>query len=197
LAALIVVALIKKVLDIADFWKLFKKSKLDGLAWLITFLGCIVFDVDIGLYIGLVSTLLLMVFKSQRARSTLLGNIPGTNIFECVDTCHEAREYKHIKIIRYEESVYYANVDNFKYKVMKLAGVKPSEILSEIERDCKAEFKHIEKMAAKQKKLLKNGLSTRNLDFAGYIFDKVSYIIGIFIFFNLNENRFKNIFILL
>ncbi len=169
------VALIKKVLDIADFWKLFEKSKLDGLAWLITFLGCIVFDVDIGLYIGLVSTLLLMVFNSQRARSTLLGNIPGTNIFECVDTCREAREYKHIKIIRYEESVYYANVDNFKYKVMKLAGVKPSEILSDIERDCKAEFKHVEKMAAKQMKLLKDGRSTEHLNINGYSTDKVTF----------------------
>ena len=134
MAALIVAALIKKVLDVADFWKLFKKSKLDGLAWLITFLSVLVFDVDIGLYLGVVSTLLLTVFKSQRARSTLLGNIPGTNIFECVNTCREAREYKHVKIIRYEESVYYANVDNFKYKVIKLAGVKPSEVLAEIEQ---------------------------------------------------------------
>ena len=75
MAALIVVALIKKTLDIKDFWTLFKKNKLDAMAWLCTFLGVVVFDVDIGLYIGCVSTLLIVIFKSQRARSSLLGNL--------------------------------------------------------------------------------------------------------------------------
>jgi len=184
LAALIVVALAKKALDVTDFWYLFKKNKLDGLAWLITFVGCVLFDVDIGLYTGLVSTLLLIVFKSQRARSTVLGNIPGTNIFECVNTCREAREYKHVKIIRYEESVYYANVDNFKYKVIKLSGVNPKEILYEIEQDCRPEFKHLEKIAAKQKKLLKKDQPTDSLDFADYVFDKVGHLILISIYRN-------------
>lgn len=63
---MIVIALIKKLIDVKDFWTLFKKSKLDAMAWLFTFLGVVIFDVDIGLYIGLVSTLLLIIFKSQR-----------------------------------------------------------------------------------------------------------------------------------
>ncbi len=153
------VALIKKVLDVADFWIMFKKSKLDALAWLITFLGVIVFDVDMGLYVGLVSTLLLIIFNSQRARTTVMGNIPGTNIFECVGTCQNAREYKHVKIIRYEESVYYANVDNFKYQILKLSGVKPNEILTLIENECKNKFKRLDKISDKQKRL-SNSTST-------------------------------------
>jgi MFS superfamily sulfate permease-like transporter len=174
LAALIVVALIKKVFDVADFWKMFKKSKLDALAWLITFLGVVVFDVDIGLYVGLVSTLLLIILQSQRARTTIMGNIPGTNIFECVDTCQNALEYKNVKIIRYEESVYYANVDNFKYKILKLSGVKPSEVLAEIESDCKAKYRQLAKTVSKQKKLVKRKVSTGDLKFSEYTFDNVS-----------------------
>ena len=30
-----------------------------------------------------------------------------------------------IRIIRYEESLYYANVDNFKYKIIKLSKINP------------------------------------------------------------------------
>ena len=175
LAALIVVALCKKVLDLRDFYTIFKKNKLDAMAWLITFLVCVIFDVDIGLYTGIVSTLLLFIFKSLRARSTTLGNIPGTNIFECVETCPEAKEYKRIKIIRYEESVFYANVDNFKYKVQKLAGVVPSEVLADIENECKVQYKPLEKMAAKQKKLSEAGLSTLHLNLVGYFLDQVLF----------------------
>jgi len=171
LASLIVVALIKKVLDVKDFWTLFKKNKLDAMAWLCTFLGVVVFDVDIGLYIGLVSTLLIVIFKSQRARSSLLGNIPGTNIFECVATCKEAKEYKHIKIIRYEESVFYANVDNFKYKVIKLSGINPREILSKIEKECQFQYNHINKLASKQKSLVRKNKPTDHLDIMDLVFD--------------------------
>jgi len=182
LAALIVVALIKKVLDVGDFWKIFKKNRLDALAWLFTFLGVVVFDVDIGLYIGLVSTLLLIIFKTQRARSTLLGNIPGTNIYEDVHTCREAQEYKHIKIVRYEESVFYANVDNFKYKVQKLVDIKPREIMAQIDKECDNEYKKIEKLASKQKRLIKKQQDASHLDIEGLILDQYGLV-------DLKENK--------
>ena len=48
-------------------------------------------------------------------------------------TClSKAREFESIKIIRYEESVYYANVENFKYKIMKMCQINPDEILAQI-----------------------------------------------------------------
>ncbi len=86
-----------------------------------------------------------------------MGNIPGTNIFECIDTCQEvsfniriiihiqmiplmiiltfikqAKQFKGIRIVRYEESLYYANVDNFKYRVNKEINIKPEIVLKKI-----------------------------------------------------------------
>lgn len=37
-----------------------------------------------------------------------------------------------IKIIRYERSVYFANVDNFKYKIMKLSNNNPDELIERV-----------------------------------------------------------------
>lgn len=185
LAALIVIALIKKVVDVKNFFILFKQNKLDAMAWLITFLGVVIFDVDIGLYIGLVSTLLLILFKSQRARSTLLGNIPGTNIYECIDSCKEAKEYRHIKIVRYEESVFYANVDNFKYKVIKLSGIDPQKITKKIDKECEEQYSKVTKLLSRQKALVKKNKSTDHLDFHDYVFDQNGLI-------DLKENK-KNI----
>ena len=36
--------------------------------------------------------------------------------------------------MRYEESIYYANVDNFKYRLMKVVGINPFEVLREEKR---------------------------------------------------------------
>ena len=66
---------------------------------------------------------------------SVLGNIPNTDIYESIDFCQEAQELPAIKILRFEESVFYANVDNFKYKVIKFSELKINEILAKIKRE--------------------------------------------------------------
>jgi MFS superfamily sulfate permease-like transporter len=58
--------MVKKVLEVKNFFIFYRRSKVEGLVWLITFSGVIIFDVDIGLYIGIVTNLLLIIVKSQR-----------------------------------------------------------------------------------------------------------------------------------
>ena len=62
----------------------------------------------------------------------------------------KAREYLNIKIIRYEESIYYANVDNFKYKILKLSKLNPDMIVNNIKSDYEHEFKRVKKLHDKQ-----------------------------------------------
>jgi hypothetical protein len=39
-----------------------------------------------------------------------------------------------LKIIRYESSIFYANVENFIYKLKKLSGVDPDDVIERINR---------------------------------------------------------------
>jgi MFS superfamily sulfate permease-like transporter len=39
-----------------------------------------------------------------------------------------------IKILRYEESLYYANVEYFKYQIYKQVGLKPEDMLAKAKR---------------------------------------------------------------
>ena len=43
----------------------------------------------------------------------------------------KAKEFSNIKIIRYEENIYYANVENFKYRIIKLVGINPITIINQ------------------------------------------------------------------
>ncbi len=71
------------------------------LGTLATFLGVIIFNVDIGLYIGLAFSILLIIFNSQRARVSVIGNIPGTSIFESVDICLDVFKTNKLKFISF------------------------------------------------------------------------------------------------
>ena len=64
---------------------------------------------------------------------------------------------KGIKIIRYEESIYYANAETFKYKVIKLSEVDPFEIINKIKRDAKQQENEYKKL---RKKKLKDNTTT-------------------------------------
>jgi len=46
----------------------------------------------------------------------------------------KAKEFDSIKIVRYESSVFYANVENFSYKITKLSGVNATEISQRINK---------------------------------------------------------------
>ena len=105
-----------------------------------------------------------------RARCSVLGNIPGTNMFESLCTCREAQEFRNIKIIRYEESVYYVNADNFKFQVMTLSGINPEAFSQKIERLCKKQYKQLEKLAKEQNKCIKEDLPNV---VGGYVSDYV------------------------
>ena len=47
----------------------------------------------------------------------------------------KAVEVPETKILRFEESVYYANVDNFKYKVMKYSELNIDGVMKKILRE--------------------------------------------------------------
>ena len=66
LAAVIVVALKGVLLQIPDFWKYWKKSKLDGFLWMVTFIGVILTTVDMGLIICLAMTVFVMTYRNYQ-----------------------------------------------------------------------------------------------------------------------------------
>ena len=49
--------------QLPELWRL---NKLEFFAWIITFLGVVLLNIDYGLYIGVVATILLLIIRSQR-----------------------------------------------------------------------------------------------------------------------------------
>ncbi|KAH9369359.1 hypothetical protein HPB48_022450 [Haemaphysalis longicornis] len=81
LAAIIFVSLKKVFMQIRDFWNFWLISKIDGQVWLVTFFATIILEVQLGLVIGVVFSLLTLVYKIQRPSTCLLGQIPNTDYY--------------------------------------------------------------------------------------------------------------------
>lgn len=72
LAAIIVTAMKNLLLQTRQLPTLWRINKLEFLAWLITFWGVVLLDVDYGLYIGVAAMVFLLIIRSQRYANTPL-----------------------------------------------------------------------------------------------------------------------------
>ncbi len=80
----------------------------------------------------------------KRALTTVLGNIPFTDIYESIDLSDEAREFDTIRIIRFEASIFYGNVEYFTHMIKKLSKTNLDETLGKInkaKRECEKSLK--------------------------------------------------------
>ena len=135
LAAIIVTAMKNLLLQTRQLPTLWRINKLEFLAWLITFWGVVLLDVDYGLYIGVAAMIFLLIIRSQRyvnetrffphvifffrARAASLGYLSSAGIYEDKDAYPSAVDIPNIKIFRFEENIFYANVEMFKKLFLK------------------------------------------------------------------------------
>ncbi len=77
----------------------------------------------------------------------------------------KAEELDGIKIIRYEESIYYANAENFRYKVIKLSEVDPLDVLNSIQREYKRLLKDFKKLKRNNKRNTPNEVGLQRVWF--------------------------------
>ncbi|XP_070557864.1 prestin-like [Ptychodera flava] len=129
LASVIVVALKGMFKQFMDLKKLWKYDKIDFNVWWVTCLGVFLFDVDLGLMIGVGFSIFVMIWRTQEPYCCLLGRIPGTDIYKDITHVPSAKEIPGIKIFRMMSSLYYANVDHFKKSLHKLTKINPRKIL--------------------------------------------------------------------
>ncbi|XP_054156022.1 solute carrier family 26 member 6-like [Oppia nitens] len=129
LATIISVALRAMLLEIRLFKNYWDVSKIDGSIWLVTFLSVIILDIDYGLYIGLIWSLITLIYKSQRPRNYLLGTVGDQmDVFVPLGKYVNAREVPGIKIYQFCGPLHFANVDYFTEGLVQKIGFSPKEI---------------------------------------------------------------------
>ncbi|UJR30412.1 hypothetical protein I4U23_017947 [Adineta vaga] len=127
LAAIIIVNLKGLFLQLRDFLLYFRISKLECILWTTTFLTVALFDVDIGLYVGLCTSFIINTVRTQRPRVFVLGQVDNTGIYKSTTNFPSVQQYPGIKILRFDESLYACNAPFFKRKFYELIGIQMIE----------------------------------------------------------------------
>uniref|UniRef100_A0A8C5VD21 Solute carrier family 26 member 6 n=1 Tax=Microcebus murinus TaxID=30608 RepID=A0A8C5VD21_MICMU len=155
LAATIIVNLKGMLMQFADVCSLWKANRADLLIWLVTFVATILLNLDLGLAVAIVFSLLLLVVRTQLPHYSVLGRLPDTDIYRDVAEYSEAKEVPGVKIFRSSATVYFANAELYSDALKQRCGVDVDHLISRKKKLLKKQEKLKLKQLQKEKQLLK------------------------------------------
>lgn len=123
LGGIIIVALKAMFMQAKELKRFFKEGIMEGLVWCVTFFCVVLIDIDIGLFLGMLVSVIALYLKGWKSHCCLLGEIPGTSVY--VDLKHHKAsiEIPNIKIFRYTGSVNFASRSAMKRSLYELINV--------------------------------------------------------------------------
>ncbi|NXG70339.1 S26A9 protein, partial [Baryphthengus martii] len=128
LGALIAVNLKNSLKQLADPFYLWKKSKLDCLVWLVSFLSAFFLSLPYGVAVGVGFSVLVVVFHTQFRNGSALGQVTSTDIYKNPKAYSKVHELNGIKIVTYCSPLYFANSEIFREKIIAKTGVDPGKV---------------------------------------------------------------------
>ncbi|KAH9403861.1 hypothetical protein TYRP_014372 [Tyrophagus putrescentiae] len=105
-------------LQISDFPVFWRISKLDGIAWLVTFSSVLILDIDLGLIAGITIAILTLLIRLAIPKMHWLGQLATTEIYAETEAYRALDNYPGIKIVRFGSPLFYLNVEVFKDKIL-------------------------------------------------------------------------------
>ncbi|NWR38822.1 S26A9 protein, partial [Tachuris rubrigastra] len=154
LGALIAVNLKNSLKQLADPFYLWKKSKLDCLVWLVSFLSAFFLSLPYGVAVGVGFSVLVVVFHTQFRNGSALGQVTSTDIYKNPKSYNKVHEINGIKIVTYCSPLYFANSEIFREKVIAKTGVDPGKVYLARKKYLKQQEKGIAQPPTKLPKFL-------------------------------------------
>ncbi|XP_047455450.1 prestin [Mugil cephalus] len=111
LAVIIVVNLQGMLAQVKDVCLLWKSDRLDLLVWVASLISTLIFNLDLGLAVAVIFSLLTLIYRTQHSSTVVLGRIPGTDCYRDVGLFLEAKPIPGVTILSCSSPVYFANSD--------------------------------------------------------------------------------------
>uniref|UniRef100_A0A8C4TRB8 SLC26A/SulP transporter domain-containing protein n=1 Tax=Erpetoichthys calabaricus TaxID=27687 RepID=A0A8C4TRB8_ERPCA len=124
LASVVIVNLQGMLKQFSDVHTLWRTNRVDMLVWIITLVSTLLLNIDLGLPLAIAFAVLTIIFRTQLPQYSLLGQIPGTDLYRPVEVFSQAKEITGIKIFHSSATLHFANSELYLAKLSeKVKGV--------------------------------------------------------------------------
>ncbi|XP_029946907.1 solute carrier family 26 member 6, like 1 [Salarias fasciatus] len=129
LAAIVFVNLKGMFKQYSDIITLWRSSKIDLVVWLVTWVSTLLLNLDLGLAASITFALFTVIFRAQLPTYSVLGNVPGTELYVDMETHREVKEIPGVTIFRSSSTVYFANAELYLEALKEKSGLDISKMI--------------------------------------------------------------------
>ncbi|PKU67246.1 Sulfate transporter 4.1, chloroplastic [Dendrobium catenatum] len=112
--AAIVISVGISLVDYEEALFLWRVEKKDFLLWTITCVMTLFLGIEIGVLVGVSSSLAFVIHESANPHIAVLGRLPGTTVYRTIEQYPEAYVYIGIVVVRIDAPLYFANISYIK-----------------------------------------------------------------------------------
>jgi solute carrier family 26 protein len=134
LAAIILASLVNILKKISEFHKYWSESSAEGIVWILTFLSIVLLSVDIGLVVGIVSSVLATLYNAAAPQVNILGR---TKEGVWLDAATYKTEDDGIRVIQVSGPLYFLVFESVRVRILEELGLNPSKV------DTKYRYNHL------------------------------------------------------
>ncbi|MEX0769933.1 MAG: solute carrier family 26 protein [Balneolaceae bacterium] len=127
LAAIIMIA-VAGLFDVKTMIRLWKTDRKDLAMLSVTFIATLTLGIEEGIAIGVILSLVIVIYGSTRPHSTVLGQLGDTDNFRNIGRYPKAEVTEEVLIFRFDAPLYFANTEHFLNRINKLAGKKGEKL---------------------------------------------------------------------
>ncbi len=127
LAAIILVA-VYGLIDFKYPKELYSYKKDDLLMLVVTFIITLTVGIKEGIIVGVLLSLILLIYRSSRPHIAECEQIEGTSYYKNIERFNDLKTNEETLIIRLDGQLYFANIDYFKAKLYDLIAQKGTEL---------------------------------------------------------------------
>ena len=115
--AAVVVAAGWRLLNVTELRRIFRTSKGDFAAAIVALVSVCVANLLAGLLVAILVTFVLLIYRASRPDMPRLGRARDGSAYVSIETNPNAVEPKHIRVIRLDAPLFFANADAFQHRI--------------------------------------------------------------------------------
>ena len=127
LASVIMVAVFG-LIDYKEAVYLWKSDKTDFALLLVTFFSTLIFGIEKGIGIGVILSLVMVVFKTTKPHVAVLAKVPGTHFYRNIERFETLVPNERMLIFRFDAHIYFANTNFFKETLEEMVLAKKEKL---------------------------------------------------------------------
>ena len=175
LAATIILAVLTLV-DLSILKRAWSYSKADFAAVAITMLSTLLFGVEIGIALGVGTSILIFLYRSSKPHAAIVGQVPGTEHYRNVQR-HKVETVPGMLSIRIDESLYFANARYLEDLVFEQVAANPG--ITDVVLMCSAvnaiDMSALESLEAIEHRLSDAGVRLHLSEVKGPVMDRLAH----------------------